>query len=144
MIDHIVYKSTGEILACINVATYTPKEGEIVIAGTANPDTNYISNGQVCTYTPEEIAAKRNIQYGYAWKMPERQVVQVISDKELGEYRARQARTKRNSLLKASDWTMVSDAPTDKTAWGVYRQALRDIPQQTGFPQNIDWPELPV
>lgn len=37
----------------------------------------------------------------------------------------------------------VADAPVDQAAWAVYRQALRDVPQQEGFPENIVWPESP-
>jgi len=53
------------------------------------------------------------------------------------------ARNKRNALLTESDWTQVADAPVDQTAWATYRQALRDVPAQTGFPENIDWPAVP-
>jgi hypothetical protein len=53
------------------------------------------------------------------------------------------ARDKRNQLLAASDWTQLADAPIAAAAWGVYRQALRDITSQPGFPGNIDWPLAP-
>ena len=53
------------------------------------------------------------------------------------------ARTKRNALLTASDWTQVADAPVDSQAWATYRWALRDITIQAGFPENIDWPVAP-
>lgn len=59
---------------------------------------------------------------------------------------ADEARTKRDELLAATDWTQVLDAPIDaatREAYRAYRQALRDIPQQEGFPENITWPELP-
>lgn len=52
-------------------------------------------------------------------------------------------RNKRNQLLTATDWTQVADAPIDKAAWATYRQALRDIPQQEGFPDNVVWPVAP-
>jgi hypothetical protein len=54
-----------------------------------------------------------------------------------------EARTKRNKLLMESDWTQVLDAPLDQTAWATYRQELRDITDQTGFPNTIVWPEKP-
>jgi len=54
-----------------------------------------------------------------------------------------QIRTKRDSLLAESDWTQVADAPVDQTAWATYRQALRDIPTQSGFPNNVTWPTEP-
>lgn len=53
-------------------------------------------------------------------------------------------RSKRNQLLSDCDWTQVSDAPeATKAAWGPYRQQLRDIPLQSGFPHNIVWPKKP-
>jgi hypothetical protein len=37
----------------------------------------------------------------------------------------------------------VADAPVDKAAWAKYRQALRDISEQDGFPENVSYPEKP-
>lgn len=56
---------------------------------------------------------------------------------------AASVREKRNSLLTASDWTQVLDAPVDKAEWATYRQALRDISLQETFPHNIIWPTQP-
>ncbi len=59
------------------------------------------------------------------------------------ESAARQARDRR---LAASDWTQLQDAPLDKSVqaeWARYRSALRKVPQQDGFPDNIEWPEKP-
>lgn len=56
---------------------------------------------------------------------------------------ATEVRLKRNDLLMASDFTQVSDAPVDQAAWATYRQALRDIPEQEGFPDNVTWPKEP-
>ena len=53
-------------------------------------------------------------------------------------------RQQRNSLLAASDWTQVADAPVDDLAWAVYRQALRDLPQNTTDPFNPVWPVKPT
>lgn len=56
---------------------------------------------------------------------------------------AGQVRAERNSFLAASDWTQVADAPVDQAAWATYRQALRDIPNQPGFPRDVAWPTKP-
>lgn len=59
---------------------------------------------------------------------------------------ARQAdsvRAERNRKLTASDWTQVEDAPVDKAAWAAYRQGLRDVPSQEGFPWDVTWPVEP-
>jgi len=55
----------------------------------------------------------------------------------------RNIREQRNFLLSESDWTQVDDAPVDKTAWATYRQALRDITAQEGFPFNVTFPAKP-
>jgi hypothetical protein len=52
-------------------------------------------------------------------------------------------RNKRNGLLLESDWTQVEDATVDKVAWAAYRQALRDLPQNTIDPENPIWPIPP-
>lgn len=54
-----------------------------------------------------------------------------------------QIRIKRNTLLSNSDWTQLEDAPVDKAAWATYRQALRDITEQDGFPVNVEFPAEP-
>jgi hypothetical protein len=49
----------------------------------------------------------------------------------------------RNAQLAASDWTMHTDAPTDKAAWANYRQALRDLPAQGGSADEAEFPVAP-
>jgi hypothetical protein len=56
---------------------------------------------------------------------------------------AKSVRASRDEKLKDCDWTQVADAPVDKAVWATYRQALRDITTQTGFPWSIDWPTNP-
>jgi hypothetical protein len=56
---------------------------------------------------------------------------------------AKLIRQQRNDKLKESDWTQVEDAPINKTLWATYRQSLRDITSQEGFPWNITWPIEP-
>lgn len=52
-------------------------------------------------------------------------------------------RQQRNSKLAECDWTQLADSTADKAAWGTYRQALRDVPSQAGFPWTIEWPTQP-
>jgi len=59
--------------------------------------------------------------------------------------KATSVRSHRNKLLTDTDWTQLVDAPDDsniRTAYRTYRQALRDIPQQPGFPYEVEYPEL--
>ena len=56
---------------------------------------------------------------------------------------AKAIREQRSTKLADSDWTQVADAPVDKAIWATYRQALRDITAQSGFPWTITWPDAP-
>ena len=56
---------------------------------------------------------------------------------------AKAMRDQRGNKLSASDWTQVADAPVDKAVWATYRQALRDVTAQSGFPWTITWPDAP-
>jgi hypothetical protein len=56
---------------------------------------------------------------------------------------AKNVRTSRNDLLTKSDWTQIADSTADKPVWATYRQALRDVTAQDGFPWNVAWPEAP-
>lgn len=61
------------------------------------------------------------------------------------EYAA-EAREKRNQLIAETDYLVMPDYPLDKekkAAVLAYRQALRDVPEQAGFPRQIDWPVKP-
>lgn len=57
---------------------------------------------------------------------------------------AEAVRLQRDQLLLQSDWTQTLDAPVDKEAWAEYRQALRDITLQPGFPHTVEYPTKPA
>jgi hypothetical protein len=55
-------------------------------------------------------------------------------------------RSLRDQKLTKCDWTQIPDAPLteeQKTAWRTYRQALRDLPENTEDPKNPIWPVEP-
>jgi hypothetical protein len=65
---------------------------------------------------------------------------------EIDRQKAAQIRTQRNAKLTECDWTQLNDTPLDNAAkiqWTAYRQALRDVPSQAGFPHNVVWPTKP-
>lgn len=51
-------------------------------------------------------------------------------------------RTKRNSLLAETDYLALSDT-TLSSDMATYRQALRDVTSQAGFPTSVTWPTKP-
>jgi uncharacterized protein (DUF1330 family) len=89
--------------------------------------TKYIL-GPVFTDTEEATAAEQEAAY------------KAAKDAE----QAKSVRASRSEKLKDCDWTQVADAPVDKAAWATYRQALRDITSQDGFPWTVEWPTQPV
>ena len=54
-------------------------------------------------------------------------------------------RSKRNSILQATDWTMTTGATVDQAQWAAYRQVIRDIPQtyKDKTPDDVVWPTQP-
>lgn len=83
--------------------------------------------GPIFTDTSEATAAEQEAAY------------KAMKDAE----QAKSVRQQRGEKLKDSDWTQVADAPVDQVAWAAYRQALRDITAQAGFPWTIEWPTQP-
>ena len=112
---------------------------------------------QDCAWWPEEDVSKPLAQFEVYGKETlsldhKRKVVLVDRAIEpmpqdqveaLNEAKAQEVRDQRNAELVASDWTQVLDAPVDQNAWAEYRQALRDITSQEGFPHNVVWPVKP-
>lgn len=82
--------------------------------------------GEVVKRTEEEIEADRKI----AMQPTEAEV-----------------RAQRDKLLAETDWTQVADAPiasATRSTMRVYRQLLRDVTEQEGFPTQVVWPEMPT
>lgn len=84
--------------------------------------------GPVFTDTEEATAAEQEAAY------------KAAKDAE----QAKSVRQQRGEKLKDSDWTQVADAPVDQAAWATYRQALRDVTSQEGFPWAVTWPTIPA
>lgn len=63
------------------------------------------------------------------------------TDSEINNIKIRDMKSSRNSLLAETDWMANSDV-TMSDAWKTYRQALRDLPAQSGFP-DVDFPTKP-
>ena len=79
-------------------------------------------------FTPEEEAE---------WDAMEAQYVS-----EADTRKAEEVRQERDQLLQQTDWMANSDV-TMSDDWRTYRQALRDIPSQEGFPNDVTWPTKP-
>jgi len=95
------------------------------------------TDGSGYEYThPFTYDADEDAVYG-AWQQTD-----VID--RINEAKAKGIREQRDALLDESDFAVLPDSPvSDTDAWKTYRQALRDVPQQPGFPGDITWPEKP-
>ena len=92
--------------------------------------------------TAYKDGVEQDAQGRWLWKWS----ISEMSDETKAAKDAEQAkniRSDRDKRLSDTDWTQVADAPVDKAAWATYRQALRDVPTQAGFPYDITWPSKP-
>ena len=112
------------------VYQYSMRQGVVQIGDKWH--TNYVL-GPVFTDTPAsegrpaKTAAENEAEY------------KAMKDAE----QAANVRRTRNDKLKDCDWTQIADSTADKPKWATYRQALRDITAQAGFPWTITWPDAP-
>lgn len=72
---------------------------------------------------------------------------QTEYEARLDASQASSIRDQRNKKLTECDWTQLTDSPLNldgENAWALYRESLRMVPQQTGFPWNVEWPPQPT
>ena len=123
MKNFIVYTNDGSIVrtgSCpSSMFDLQAQDGEFILEGVAPDEANYKVLDEQVVHSPR-----------------------VSTIEEVQE----EIRMQRASLLRASDWTQVPDAPVDQQAWATYRQALRDLPAQyqneTDF-ANVVFPNPP-
>ena len=97
------------------------------------------------TQNIEEARAEATLQY-LRGKLPGvlRKRYEDAVEAEDVEAAAEAARAYRNKLLEETDSMMVSDRPNvNEQEWRTYRQELRDITLQEGFPMDIEFPVKP-
>lgn len=110
------FSGSGSSSSELNV---TPIAGEGLIEGHYDHTTQMVVDGDVVNI-PDDIVEREQIEQ--AWVA---------------------VRATRNQMLASCDWTQVNDAPVDKAAWAIYRQALRDLPENTKDPRFVTWPQQP-
>ena len=98
-------------------------------------------------YTTQKLEAGAPAFDGGTWRQVWNVIELSTQEKQtIQDNKAASIRADRNRLLADCDWTQLSDCPlsdADKAAWSTYRQELRDIPGQSGFPWDISWPNTP-
>lgn len=134
MKNYIVYLDNGQI-------TKTGKcndndfhlQGNNVIEGIADDATQYIENGQIIDMSP-----KPNGEAVFDYETKQWVLNYPAQENDV--------KNKRDALLYQSDWTQIPNnplTPAKQDEWAVYRQELRDITNQPGYPFNVIWPTPP-
>ena len=136
MIYTIYVSATGEISRTVQTDDIDSQiqSGESYVEGLIDSSVYYIDNGvavaipaQTSPYSVFDFTTKQ-------WVLVENLALADVLPK-------------RQRLLYASDWTQIPNNPltTEQQAdWATYRQELRDIPEQSGYPFNVIFPTPPI
>lgn len=137
--NYTIYtQATGQIVRVINTDNIDSQlaEGEAYLEGSYDDTGYYIANAQ-----PVEISQKPSVyaEFDYSTK-------QWVLNSLLAELDVKKQRTQ---LLLNTDWTDTLSAKNRLgealyNQWQIYRQALRDITSQSGYPYTVQWPTPPV
>jgi hypothetical protein len=153
MTTYVQYQiATGEIVASgvtnTDVLPFVVLDGNAYLEGYGSNATQYVANGAIIDYTPQQQATKlTKPNYECAWSNTTFTWVDTRTAEQKNDEKSSDAIAKRDVLLDESDWIVIravdqgTPIPTD---WQTYRQNLRDVPEQSGFPTNIVWPVAPT
>ena len=128
--------NTGEIKnsgVCIDISIQVVPSGCAIAEIESNPLTQYIKNNAI-----KNIPPKPDFECDFDF----------LTESWVPSYdrQSQDIKSQRNLLLTNSDWTQIPNNPlTDqqKQDWAVYRQQLRDVTTQSGYPFNVVWPTPP-
>jgi hypothetical protein len=136
MKNFVVYTSLGQIIksgVCQDeVFDDQADAGCQVLEGIPAPN-QYVSNGVLTNLPPKPDGTYIFDYVSLQWVPDQFQATSEVN-------------SQRTALLYSSDWTQIPNNPLtteQQQEWAVYRQQLRDIPQQSGYPYNVVWPTPP-
>jgi hypothetical protein len=110
------------------------QDNESYLDGSIDDSAYYIQNGVPVAIPPKPDQYSVFDYTTKQWVQNEKIAIASVSQK-------------RQKLLYSSDWTQIPNNPlttVQQEAWATYRQELRDIPQQSGYPFNVVWPVAPT
>lgn len=133
---YTLYKATGEIVSirdCPDITEQILDDDILWIEGEYPSSIYYMDNGVPVEFPTHSF---KYANFDYSTKTWVEDIKRIESE----------VKAKRNTLLSASDWTQLPNGPLTsekQQAWATYRQALRDITNQPGYPTNVEWPTAP-
>lgn len=135
--NYTIYsQSTGQILKVVqtNEIDLQLQNDEAYVKGLVDDSSYYIQNEEPVQIPP---SPNQYATFDFATKQWVLNQNQAIAD----------VISKRQKLLYASDWTQIPNNPLtteQQASWATYRQELRDIPSQSGYPLDVIWPTPPT
>jgi hypothetical protein len=138
----VIYTPNGEIIKAISgpedqvVANLQLGETWIEVPDSLVNEGLYVEDGQLKTMPEKPVGY---FDFDYVTKLWQRNVMMETSV----------TRAQRNQLLQRSDWTDTASASARLgqelyNQWQIYRQKLRDVTDQPGYPLEIVWPTAPT
>jgi hypothetical protein len=136
MIYTIYSEINGQIIRIVQTDNIESQlqDGESYLDGSIDDSAYYIQNGVPVAIPPKPDQYSVFDYTTKQWVQNANMAIASVSQK-------------RQKLLYLSDWTQIPNNPlttAQQEAWATYRQELRDIPQQSGYPFNVVWPVAPT
>ena len=155
-------RETGQVISesefrALHKNTSFPKQLTLDILNSFNVDPIF-EGPQAQTTPPYEVSVRQGIEEINGKWFTKYVVGPVFTDTEdktaleqeveyksrIDEETAKNVRLQRDKLLQETDWTQSRDVTLENDSdWVTYRQELRDITDQQGFPHNVTWPVRP-
>jgi hypothetical protein len=111
--------------------------GVFPVKPTGRPEVDYTKN------VTEVNPTKTGNEWVQTWQVTDASAEEV---EQRTQDQAKTTREQRDQMLTECDWVVIKSVETEVPeieAWKTYRQALRDVPEQSGFPWNVEWPTKP-
>ena len=152
MTTYVRYEiATGEIDCCgftlTEILPFDVPTGFASLEGYGANQTHYVDNGEILEYTSSQQTTKANKPtYECSWSNTLFVWVDDRTTEEQNTEAENSVIATRDALLSGTDWIVVravdqgTPIPVD---WQTYRQSLRDITKQSGYPTNVVWPVAP-
>lgn len=104
---------------------------------------NNTQTGQIKYFDSNDFEIEKSFAEAEIYAKQQAIIREQESPSYISERKWNEIRSKRNGFLSQSDWTQLDDSKESKEVWAIYRQELRDIPQNFSTPKDVIWPSKP-